>query len=66
MEGKLSNLRDENSCVNISFDRVNYTCSKVIAHVCNKMANGALCDAIHRIDHRALFFETSCYLTVPT
>jgi hypothetical protein len=66
MEGRLSNLRDKNSYINISFDTANYTCSPVISHVCNKMANGALCDAIHRIHHRALFFEISCGLTVLT
>lgn len=57
MEGDLSNLRDENSCINIGFDRVSYNCSLVIAHVCYQMANGALCDAIHRIHHRALFLK---------
>ena len=66
MEGGLSNLRGKNSYINVSFDRVNSTCSPVTAHECNKMGNGALCDAIHRKHHHAIFFEISCGLTVHT
>jgi len=66
MVGGMSDLTVKNSYINISFERVNYTCNPVTAHECNKMANGALCDAIHRKHHRAKFFEIPCRLTVHT
>jgi hypothetical protein len=60
MEGGLPSLRSKNSYINISFYTVNYTCRPVTARECNKMANGALCAAIHRKHHRAQFFDLSC------
>jgi len=60
MEGALPNLRSKNSYINISFYTVNYTCRPVTAREWNKMANGALCAAIHRKHHRAQFFDLSC------
>jgi hypothetical protein len=66
MEGGLSKLGSKKSYININFDRINYNCSPVTANECNKMANGALCEAIHGIHHLALIFEVSCAVTVLT